>query len=68
LEKKIREAARIITGGMSMDDLPAPTELTKCALDISAIAYTALRGELREIALKIAAAIVDYEDALNMQQ
>ena len=67
MEKKIKEAARIICGEVPGEGLPALTELTRCAIDIATIALTALRGELREKALNVAKAIADYEDELNGQ-
>jgi len=64
MESEIKRVTGEIAGdGLSVDiDV---SELTKCALRISEIAFTALRGDLRKAALNIASAIVEYEDTIK---
>ncbi len=64
MEKQIREATNLVTGGVIGQDKKT-SELTKCALEIGHIALTSLKGELRVKALNIASAIADYEDEMG---
>jgi len=58
MEKKIKEAATLITGGEE------PSDLTQCAIAIATLALSSFRDTLRDKALNVAKAIADYEDEL----
>ncbi|MDD5703500.1 MAG: hypothetical protein PHU23_15805 [Dehalococcoidales bacterium] len=67
MQGKIKDVARIITGDRSGNQLPVASDLSQCAVDIAAIAFTCLSGALREKALNVAKAIVAYEDEIIKQ-
>ena len=64
MEEVIKRATENITSNI-LGVEEEQSVLTKCAVDIATIAFTAYKDKLRQKALKIADAIADFEDELK---